>query len=95
MCEAASTGSRKYVRRGRQHRHATLMTFDFAPFKTWAAIVRANLARIGIDVTIQALPLPVYTRRLGDPHAGYDLAFFSWLVDFPDPHNVLNPTAAR
>jgi len=75
---------------GRRHRHATLMTFDFAPYTTWAAIVRANLARIGIDVTIQALPIPEYTQRLGDPHARHDLAFFSWYVDFPDPHNVLN-----
>jgi peptide/nickel transport system substrate-binding protein len=75
---------------GRRHRHATLMTFDFAPFTTWAAIVRANLARIGIDVTIRALSLPEYTARLGDPHAGYDLAFFFWYADFPDPHNVLN-----
>src|SRR6185436_8206039 len=75
---------------GRRHRHATLMTFDFAPFTTWAAIVRANLARIGIDLTIRALSLPDYQRRIGDPRAGYDLAFFSWYVDFPDPHNVLN-----
>ena len=63
---------------------------DFAPFTKWAAIVRANLAKIGIDVTIRALPAPLYTKRLGSRDADYDLAFFGWYPDFPDPHNVLN-----
>jgi YVTN family beta-propeller protein len=78
---------------GAGHRHANLIVPDFAPFTKWAAIVRADLARIGIDVTVHALSPPAYTKRLGDRNARYDIAFFGWFVDFPDPHNVLDQLA--
>jgi YVTN family beta-propeller protein len=70
--------------------HANLLICDRAPCPQWAAIVRSNLAKIGIDVTVQEVPLPVMFAREGRRDADYDIAFLAWFPDLPDPHNVLN-----
>jgi ABC-type oligopeptide transport system substrate-binding subunit len=57
--------------------------------------VRANLARIGIDVTIQAVPYSVFVARIGHRDAGYDMVFNSWFADFPDAEQFLAFQAAN
>jgi YVTN family beta-propeller protein len=75
---------------GRRRRHANLLVCDTPPCPQWAAIIRADLARIGIDVTTQELPFIQMFKREQQPHPSWDLAFFSWGFDFPDPSDVLN-----
>jgi peptide/nickel transport system substrate-binding protein len=70
--------------------HANLLICNSAPCPQTAAIVRSNLAKIGIDVTVQELSLTAMFAREGRRDADYDLAFFAWVPDFPDPHGVLN-----
>ena len=72
-----------------RHR-ANLLICDSAPCPQWAAIVRSNLAKIGIDVRVQELSLSAMFAREGRRDADYDLAFDGWIPDFPDPRDVLN-----
>ena len=75
---------------GPGRRHANLLVCNSAPCPQWAQIVKSNLAKIGIDVTVQELPLSAMFARERGRDANYDLALNFWAPDFPDPHSVLN-----
>jgi YVTN family beta-propeller protein len=76
---------------GRRHHHAVLIVDNVAPFLQRAQIVRSNLAKIGIDVDIQALSITEKFKRESRADANWDLAPTGWTPDIPDPSNVLNP----
>ena len=75
---------------GRGHRHAVLIVDKNAPFLQRAQIVKANLAKIGIDVDIQALSVADKFKRESRTDANWDLAPTGWTPDFADPSHVLN-----
>jgi YVTN family beta-propeller protein len=83
------TRARLLAGHGRR-RHANLLLCDTAPCPGWAAILKQNLSKIGIDVTAHLVPFPEMFTREADPHAPWDLAFFAWGPDYPDPSSVLN-----
>jgi ABC-type transport system substrate-binding protein len=56
---------------------------------TQAQIVKANLARIGLAVTIRKIPASLYFQKLATPHEPFDIAWNGWLADLPDP-SLLN-----
>ena len=53
--------------------------------------MQSNLAKIGIDVRIEPLPVTQLVHRELHADATWDLATIGWTPDFPDPANVLNP----
>jgi ABC-type transport system substrate-binding protein len=56
---------------------------------TQAQIVKANLARIGLKVTIKTFPGSLYFRKIATPGEPFDIAWSGWLADLPDP-SLLN-----
>jgi YVTN family beta-propeller protein len=76
---------------GPGRRHATLVVCNQAPCPQWAAIIRANLAGIGIDVTVRQVSFRVLIATVGNRRARYDMIAFGREVDFPDPQNALDP----
>ena len=73
---------------GRRHRHAVLIVDKNAPFLQRAQIVQSDLAKIGIDVDIQALSVTDKFKR--ESRGDWDLAPTGWTPDFADPSDVLN-----
>jgi peptide/nickel transport system substrate-binding protein len=77
--------ARGHTRSGR----ALLHTIDFPHHVSFAQSIKRNLAKIGLDVEIKAVPLPAYFGRLM-ANGPYDLGFATWTPDFSDPYGVLN-----
>jgi peptide/nickel transport system substrate-binding protein len=73
---------------GGRHRRAVLIVDKNAPFLQRAQIVQADLAKIGIDVDIQALSVTDKFKR--ESRGDWDLAPTGWSPDFADPFDVLN-----
>jgi DNA-binding SARP family transcriptional activator/ABC-type oligopeptide transport system substrate-binding subunit/DNA-binding beta-propeller fold protein YncE len=73
-----------------RHRRANLLICNVTPCPQWAAIVKQNLSKIGIDVTAHELPFSAMFKREANPEASWDLAFFGWTPDLPDPSSFLN-----
>ena len=68
---------------------AIFWTCNTSPCPQQAAIVRRDLARIGIDVVVHELPKPVMFERAARPGAAYDLILLGWGPDFFDPAQML------
>jgi peptide/nickel transport system substrate-binding protein len=68
---------------------AMLYTVDSPPLLSFAQSIKQNLAKIGLDVQIQGIPLPAYFGRLG-PRGPYDIGFSPWVPDYVDPYAALN-----
>jgi YVTN family beta-propeller protein len=74
---------------GPGRRHAVMVTCNTAPCSQWGAIVRRDLARIGIDVAVQRMGLPgLQTRQY--TRSDWDIGWLSWGPDWPDGAGVLN-----
>jgi peptide/nickel transport system substrate-binding protein len=71
-----------------QHR-AVMLTCDTAPCPQWGAIVRHDLARIGIDVTVRHLPLDELFKRQSH-QTDWDIGWLAWAPEYPDAAGVLN-----
>jgi YVTN family beta-propeller protein len=56
-----------------------------------AEIVRANLRRIGIDVTIKPFALTTMFAHEFTRGAAFDIGWFGWSLDFADPSDFLGP----
>ncbi len=56
---------------------------------TQAQIVKANLAKIGLDVEIKKIPVSAYFQKVATPGERFDIAWAGWLADVPDP-SLLN-----
>jgi ABC-type oligopeptide transport system substrate-binding subunit len=66
-----------------------MLTCLTSPCPQWGAIVQRDLARIGIDVTVERLPLgPLFARQ--SERNDWDIGWFSWGPDYPDASGVLN-----
>jgi peptide/nickel transport system substrate-binding protein len=68
---------------------AVLYTIGIPVGVSQAQIVRANLAKIGLKVTIRQLPVGLYFDKLTRPREPFDIAWSGWLADLPDP-SLLN-----
>ncbi len=75
---------------GATHRTAVLYACSGAPCDQIAQIVKADLARIGIDVQVKAYPLGEVFQRLHTKGEPWDLGWFGWLADYPDPAQFVN-----
>lgn len=78
--------ARGSTRRGR----ATLLTLDLPAPLAVAQIFKRDLARIGLRVTIRALPRAAYATRVGARNSPFDIAFVLWRSDYLDPYSYLN-----
>ena len=74
-------------------RRATAVLFSCtkSPCPELAAVLRTDLARIGITVEIRAFPKPVMFKKLGEANAGYDLTTFGWGGDYGAAETWLSP----
>ncbi len=68
---------------------ATLYTTDSGPGVPQAQIVKANLKRIGIEVTIKEFPGPALFGKIFTPAEPWDLTFLGWFPDYFDPADIL------
>ena len=59
-----------------------------------AQIVKANLAKIGLDVEIRTYPSPVALDKIGTRGEPFDIAIFGWTCD-PDPECFLGRLDGR
>jgi peptide/nickel transport system substrate-binding protein len=72
-------------------RKAVLYVYDIPLTVAFAQILKQNLAAIGLDVEIQAIPVPAYPGRVSARDAPFDIAFFvTPSVDYYDPYTYLN-----
>jgi peptide/nickel transport system substrate-binding protein len=70
---------------------AVLYVYDIPLTLAFAQILRENLAKIGLDVEIQAIPVPAYPSRVSAVDAPFDIAFFvTPSVDYYDPYAYLS-----
>jgi peptide/nickel transport system substrate-binding protein len=75
---------------GPGHRRAVMYTCNLPACLEVGAIVRANLRAIGIDVDVKSFPLlPMFAREFtkGEP---FDLAWYGYSVDYPDPSDFID-----
>jgi peptide/nickel transport system substrate-binding protein len=72
------------------HRAAVLYTCNRSPCDRLAQVLKTDLAAIGIDLQVKTFPFTAMVARIGRPGEPYDLAFGSWLEDYPDPADFLN-----
>jgi peptide/nickel transport system substrate-binding protein len=68
---------------------ALLFTVNTPAQLASAQSLKSNLARIGLNVTVKALPPAAYFGRLGAA-GGYDIGFMPWTGDYLDPSAYLN-----
>lgn len=59
-----------------------------------ALVLQANLARIGITVTIQQFPPAELQARIATKGEPFDAALVAWSADYPDPSALLGPLFA-
>jgi YVTN family beta-propeller protein len=76
---------------GGGRRQAVLYTCNDSPCGEHAAIVKRNLAAIGIDVAVKHFPVGVMLERAAKPDADWDLLRLGWAFGYPDPADVLEP----
>jgi peptide/nickel transport system substrate-binding protein len=78
--------ARGYTRGG----NAMLYTFDAPLPLALAQLVKRDVARIGLTVTIRPIPPPAYYARLARPGEPFDIAFFPFSPDYLDPYSYIN-----
>jgi peptide/nickel transport system substrate-binding protein len=69
---------------------AVLYTLDIPQAVVSARVVKRNLAKIGIDVQIKALPQGAFFARAGARGEPVDIVFSPWTPDYIDPFSYLN-----
>lgn len=69
---------------------AVLYTFDFPGTVAAGQVVKRNLARIGLDVEVKAIPPPAYFERIPSGAEPFDIAFFGFTADYIDPYSYVN-----
>ena len=75
---------------GSKRRTAVLYTCNQTPCDKQAQIIKTDLAAIGIDVQIKTFPIAALFARMARRGEPFDLAWGSWLADYPDPDDFLN-----
>jgi len=69
---------------------AILYAEDFPGALEQAQTVQANLRAIGIDVVIEQFRSREFHSRVVRKGEPFDIAFYGWFPDYPDPSDVLN-----
>jgi len=69
---------------------AVLYVGQIPPNPDLAQIVKNDLGAIGIHVQIKIFPVTPFFKRLATPGEPFDLAIGGWIVDYPDPSQLLN-----
>jgi ABC-type transport system substrate-binding protein len=88
--QAPKLGIAKRLAKGNlRDRKAVLYTPSIPLGVSQAQIVKSNLAKIGLNVTIRELPVTLYFEKLSRPGEPFDIAWEGWLADLPDP-SLLN-----
>jgi YVTN family beta-propeller protein len=76
---------------GPGRRRGTLYVCTGAECARTGETIKQNLAAIGIELEVRQVSEPVLLGELpNDPDAPYDLILNGWLMDLPDPANVIN-----
>lgn len=83
--------------KGRLHDgRLTLYTFAGDAWQRAAGVIAYDLKQIGLTVDIQSFTSPVLRHLASTPNASYDMVGpMEWIVDYPDPADVLNPLLSR
>ena len=55
-----------------------------------AQIIKANLAGVGITVTVKAFPFAVQIAKAGRKGEPFDMNLIGWFADYPDPYDFIN-----
>lgn len=71
-------------------RTAVLYACDYSGCQQQAQLVRNELAAIGLNVEIHTFDHETIYAKIAAPDARFDLAFATWLPDYPDPAAMLN-----
>jgi YVTN family beta-propeller protein len=69
---------------------ALMYTCNKPPCPQVARLVKRDLARIGIDVTVELLPTAVMFGRALAPNSPWDIITLGWVFDYPDPASSLD-----
>ena len=83
--------ARKLARGRLRNRTVVLYTANVEPAAAEAQVLKANLARIGLEVEIKQFPLDLLLRKIATPNEPFDMAWGAWGADYPDPYGILNP----
>jgi ABC-type transport system substrate-binding protein len=70
-------------------RTAILYTCDLRVCAQQAQILKRDLAAIGLDVRVKAFPVDTMFARDARPGEPFDIAFFGWQANYPDPVEML------
>ena len=68
---------------------AVLYTCNYAACRQQAQIVSDDLAAIGLHVEVKIFDHATLYARLARPNEPFDIAFGTWLTDYPDPNQML------
>jgi YVTN family beta-propeller protein len=75
---------------GSRPRAAVLYTCSLPGCSRHAEILRSNLRAIGIELDVRQFPLGEMFARIRKPGELWDLTYWNWFVDYPDPSNFIN-----
>jgi YVTN family beta-propeller protein len=73
-----------------RHGTAILYTGTVLLARKRAAIIKANLKAIGIDVEVKNFPGPTFFERISTRGEPFDIADDGWIIDYIDPADFLN-----
>jgi peptide/nickel transport system substrate-binding protein/oligopeptide transport system substrate-binding protein len=90
LCEYAPDEAKELVGRLKKaDRHVALDYSGAQPHPRIARLVKEDLEKAGLDVTLHSYPFPKYLKRLRDKdHAMYRLG---WIAEYPTPDAFLTP----
>ena len=74
-------------------RRAVLYTCDLPGCARDAHILRTDLRPIGIRLDVRQFPAGEMFTRLQSPGEPWDIGYFNWFIDYPDPSNLLRQFA--
>jgi ABC-type transport system substrate-binding protein len=80
----------KRLASGHQGATAVLYTCDVSPCPEQAQIVKIDLAKIGLNIEVHALPSEKLFAKLGTPGEPFDIGWEGWIPDYLDPDAMLN-----
>ena len=65
--------------------HAVLYTWNSPYFLARSQTIKTELARIGLQVQVEAFPYDVFLDKVGTRDEPYDMSNVNWVADYPDP----------
>ena len=69
---------------------ARLYTCTESPCPEQAAVIKTDLAAIGVRVEVDEFPKPVMFAKIHTPSEPYDITTVGWSTDYPDPSGFIN-----